>query len=105
MTAPRMAGKLGRKPNSGKPRVRLTATHVPPAYSPPATLDRYSAIPAATIGMDGNDSVGDCVTPETRVLTESLEWVSAASLAVGDRLLGFDEEARVGVDGRKRGRW
>lgn len=60
MTAPRTAGKLGRQPNQGKPRIRLTADHVPAAYSPPPALDRYSAIPAATIGMDGNDSVGDC---------------------------------------------
>lgn len=60
MTAPRTAGRLGRKPNQGKPRIRLTAAHVPLTYTPPATLDRYSAIPAATIGMDGNDNVGDC---------------------------------------------
>lgn len=60
MTAPRTAGKLGRQPNQGKPRIRLTVAHVPLAYSPPPSLDRYSAIPAATIGMDGNDSVGDC---------------------------------------------
>ncbi len=59
MTHPR-AGKLGRKPNSGKPRVTLHAGHMPPTYTPPATLDRYSAIPAASIGMDGNDDVGDC---------------------------------------------
>ncbi|MFD2421651.1 hypothetical protein [Amycolatopsis pigmentata] len=58
MTSPAL--KLGRKPNSGRRRVSLTSGHLPAAYTPPATLDRYSAIPAATIGMDGNNSVGDC---------------------------------------------
>jgi len=60
MTAPRTTGQLGRKPNAGRPRIRLTTDHVPAAYTPPATLDRWSAIPAGTIGMDGNDAVGDC---------------------------------------------
>lgn len=61
MTNPtRTAGKRGRKQNSGRPRVRLTREHVPASYLPPATLDRYSAIPAASIGMDGNDNVGCC---------------------------------------------
>lgn len=61
MTAPiRRAGKGGRKPNSGKPRVMLASPDLPAAYSPPATLDRYSAVLAALWGMDGNDDVGDC---------------------------------------------
>lgn len=61
MTNPsRVAGKLGRKPDPGGPRIRLNAAHVPANYTPPPSLDRYSAIPADTIGMDGNDSVGDC---------------------------------------------
>lgn len=60
MTAPSRR-KLGRKPNSGKPRVSLTTEHVDlSAYTPPATLDRYSAVPGDSWGMDGNDSVGDC---------------------------------------------
>lgn len=55
-------------------------------------------------GMMLNDRIGDCVTPETRVLTESLEWVRAGSLQVGDRLLGFDEDSQV-RGGRVSGRW
>lgn len=33
-----------------------------------------------------------CVAPETRILTEELEWVPAGELTVGDRLIGFTEE-------------
>ncbi len=35
-----------------------------------------------------------CVTPETRVLTGDLRWVPAGELAVGEEILGFDEEPR-----------
>ena len=100
-----MTRQLGRQPNRGRDRVSLRSDHMPATYTPPSTLDRFTAIPASAWGMDGNDAVGDCVSPETRVLTESLEWVSAASLVIGDRLLGFEEESRVGASGRKRGRW
>lgn len=59
-----MAMKLGRKQNTGRPRARLTAAHRPPAYSPPATLDRWSAVPPETWGMDDNDRVGDCTVAD-----------------------------------------
>jgi hypothetical protein len=60
MTAPTRY-RLGRKaPNLTKGRVFLTVGHVPDTYTPPATLDRYSAVPADSWGMDGNDDVGDC---------------------------------------------
>lgn len=32
-----------------------------------------------------------CVTPETRVLKASMDWVPIGSLSAGDRILGFDE--------------
>jgi hypothetical protein len=32
-----------------------------------------------------------CVGPDTRILTENLEWVTAKSLRIGDRLVGFSE--------------
>lgn len=32
-----------------------------------------------------------CMAPQTRVLTEALEYVPVGELAVGDKLLGFDE--------------
>lgn len=35
-----------------------------------------------------------CVTPGTLVLTRSLEWVPAGKLAIGDELVGFDEDVR-----------
>ena len=74
MTAPtRQAGRTGRLPNSGKPRVTLHSGHVPPAYTPPATLDRYSAIPAASLGMDGNDNVGDCTCADVDHEVKSVE--------------------------------
>lgn len=79
MTTPtRTPGRLGRTPNAGRPRIRLTATHKPPAYTPPATLDRYSAIPAGTLGMDGNDSVGDCTCADVD------HEVKAAQVAAGN---------------------
>lgn len=34
---------------------------------------------------------GTCVTPETRVLTRDLRWEPVGNLAVGDRILAFDE--------------
>jgi hypothetical protein len=52
--------KLGRLRNAGRPRVSLISGHRPPAYAPPESVDLYSAIPADTIGMDGNDELGDC---------------------------------------------
>jgi len=76
-TAP-IVFRAGRLPNSGKPRVRITATHKPPAYTPPATLDRFSAIPAASIGMDGNDKVGDCTC------ADGDHEIKAAQVAAGN---------------------
>lgn len=52
--------KLGRLSNQGRPRVRLTREHVSAATPPPPTVDRYSAAPEASWGVDGNDAVGDC---------------------------------------------
>jgi hypothetical protein len=64
--------KLGRKPNSGKPRVKLTAELVPAAaYNPPASVDYYSKVPAASWGMDGNDQYGDCTCAEVDHTTKT----------------------------------
>ena len=35
-----------------------------------------------------------CVSPDTLVLTRSLEWIPAGQLQEGDELVGFDEEVR-----------
>ena len=39
--------------------------------------------------MLGNDVAGDCITPETRVLTADLRWLAAGDLSPGDALLSF----------------
>lgn len=44
--------------------------------------------------MLGNDQYGDCITPEVRVLRSDLQWIPAGDLAVGDKLIAFDEDAR-----------
>ena len=57
--------KLGRLPNSGRPRIKLTADLIPAtAYAPPPSVDWYSHVPAASWGMDGNDAYGDCTCAE-----------------------------------------
>jgi hypothetical protein len=45
----------------------------------------------------GNETINDldgyvCLAPATRLLTADLQWSEAGAVAVGDRLLGFDEE-------------
>lgn len=37
-----------------------------------------------------------CCTPETKVLTASMEWVPVRSLLLGDKIMGFDEFAPSG---------
>jgi hypothetical protein len=72
--------KLGRLPNSGKPRVKLTAAMVPEAaYNPPPAVDYYSKVPASSWGMDGNDTVGDCTCAEVDHTTK------ARQVAAGNR--------------------
>jgi hypothetical protein len=100
MTNPtRMPGRLGRKPNSGRPRIRLTADHVPVSYSPPVTLDRYSALPAASLGMDGNGDVGDCTCADVDHEVKSaqvaagnpeVQSTAAEVLAAYSAITGYD---------------
>lgn len=37
-----------------------------------------------------------CLAPDTRILTADLRWVRADTLAIGDKLVGFDEEKLPG---------
>lgn len=101
MTNPtRTAGrKLGRQPNSGRPRFRLTSIHKPLAYAPPASVDRYSAVPPQSWGMDGNDSVGDCTCADVdhelksvQVSAGNTETVSSAAevLAAYSAITGYN---------------
>lgn len=92
--------RLGRKPNSGKPRVVLSTEHVDlSTYTAPATLDRYSQVPAASWGMDGNDQVGDCTCADVdheikadQVAAGNPEVVSTAAevLAAYSAITGYD---------------
>jgi len=43
----------------------------------------------------------DCVTPLTRILKADLTWDEARNINIGDELIGFDEEQREGVYGRR----
>lgn len=43
------------------------------------------------ISVYGVDMATACVAPETRILTADLQWLPAEKLAVGDKVLGFDE--------------
>jgi Putative lactococcus lactis phage r1t holin len=64
--------RLGRTPNKGKPRVKLTAD-LAPALTPPAAVDYYSKVPAASWGMDGNDTLGDCTCAEVDHAIKALQ--------------------------------
>ena len=47
------------------------------------------------------DFDGNCVAPETKLLTENLEWVEAGEIKKDDILVGFDEQ----VPATKKRRW
>ena len=65
---------LGRRPNTGKPRITLTAGNLlgVAAVAPPS-VDFYSAVPLTTWGMDGNDEVGDCTCAEIDHAVKTME--------------------------------
>jgi hypothetical protein len=67
----------GRLPNDPqKPRVKLKASLTPVAttdYAPPDAVDNYSAVPADTWGMDGNDVLGDCTCAEVDHAVKTLQ--------------------------------
>jgi hypothetical protein len=99
MTPPRIPGKRGRLPALPK-RLALKFVHeyapLPPVEYP---VDVTGGI--TDWGMLGNgpdptctvqpDGVGNCLGPDTRVLTADLRWVPISSLRVGDELVGFEE--------------
>lgn len=71
MSAPNSL-RFGRLPNDPtRPRVRLTAR--PVGYSPPASVNLYSRVPAESWGMDGNDNAGDCTLAEVDHTTKATE--------------------------------
>ena len=100
-----MPFKFGRRPPKNAPAIKLgpSLTGVVPAH--PAYADYLHALGGGW-QMLGNDQYGDCITPDTRVLTADLRWVAAGTLAVGDELLAFDEESRpaASAGGKRPGR-
>jgi hypothetical protein len=74
---------LGRKPNGGRPRIRLTATELlGVAATPPAAVDYYSKVDPATWGMDGNDTAGDCTCAEIDHAVKTMQVAAARSEVV-----------------------
>jgi uncharacterized phage protein gp47/JayE len=72
-------------------------------YGPVSLYSTQIAVPTSTLTLDVTSDVKYvwCLVPETRVLTEELDWVPVGSLRIGDRLIGFDEYPLPGR-GRKR---
>ena len=96
MTEPtRRAGRYGRRPPKNAPAIKLgpSLTGVVPVH--PAAADYLAKL--TNWQMLGNDQYGNCITPDTRVLTADLCWLPAGNLEVGDELLAFDEESRPAV--------
>lgn len=96
--------KLGRRTPKNAPAIKLSDVLTGTVPDHPLAADFLN------IGgwqMLGNDTHGDCITPETRVLTADLRWVPAGDLLVGDKLLAFTEEPVIGeIDGAKsKGRY
>lgn len=96
-----MRYKLGLKPVATQPRVRLCAYYTNDLPSVDSLKYPFGHADAIQPEMFCNDVVGDCISPDTKVLTASLDWVAAGSLRVGDKLLGFDE---LPPDHNKNGR-
>ena len=70
----------------------------------PTTMYKTQIVaPAETLvlSLDANVKYVWCLTPNTRVLNGSLDWVPVGSLRVGDDIVGFDEEPQGGI-GQKR---
>lgn len=92
--------KLGRLPNQGRPRLKLTSALIPAtAYNPPPSCDYYSKVPAASWGMDGNDAYGDCTCAEVDHTTKARQVAAgnpevrsteAEVLALYSAITGFD---------------
>jgi hypothetical protein len=70
------------------------------------TVERFKAAPPGTIlvspSVGGGFDFPGCVTPHTKILTADLLYVPAGNLAVGQRLLAFDD---THPDGRRGRQW
>lgn len=79
-----------------RPRPRFDAA-LRASYVPPPSADFHSRVGA--VGMHLNDQWGDCVSPDTLVLTADLRWQPAGELELGDALLSFEEYPPQGSHG------
>ncbi|MBU1999455.1 MAG: hypothetical protein KKE64_08200, partial [Candidatus Omnitrophica bacterium] len=48
--------------------------------------------PVGKVEHDNPADYYNCVTPETRILTHDLQWISAGDIETGDMLIGVEEE-------------
>lgn len=65
--------------------------------------DGDPVIESQEIGRIPNPELADtynCVTPETRILTHDLRWISAGELATGDTIVGVAEDYNDSAGGR-----
>ena len=67
-------------------------------FGPTVLYTTQIAAPSTTVALPVDQDVKYvwCLIPETRVLTDGLDWVPVGSLRVGDLIVGFDES----VEGR-----
>lgn len=84
--------KYGRRAPSRRPALSLSRALTGKIPTHPAAADYLGRLTGWA--MLGNDQAGDCVSPQTRVLTADLRWVPAGELQPGDKLLAFNEEPR-----------
>jgi hypothetical protein len=70
------------------------------SYNPNSVAESEMRLLYTSIDKDGY-----CVEESTPILTADMTWVSAGSLAVGDKLIAFDEFATGNGKGRKQRRY
>jgi hypothetical protein len=65
-----------------------------------ATSSIFKVLRDAGVPMDPENGQtrddANCVTPDTKVLTDDLRWVDAGDLKVGDGIIGFDDSPEFG---------
>lgn len=78
----------------------LTPFDIPKDWERIVSVDHGMVNPTAALWA-ALDYDGNCVAPETKLLTEDLRWVKAGEIKEGDVLAGFDET----VPETKKRRW
>lgn len=83
--------KKGRLPRTPRPTIELRSTVIPPGYSPPAILDRYTAVPPASWGMDANDTIGDCT------IADGDHEVKSSEVAAGNTEVNSTQQECISI--------